>query len=77
MSDLAATNCQNVNNGCDGGFGNCLFPLLLLCCCGNGNVFGGNDGNGCCDIIWLLLILSCCGCGNGFGFGGGNNCCCG
>ena len=43
MSDLAATNCQNVNNGCDGGFGNCLFPLLLLCCCGNGNGFGGNE----------------------------------
>ena len=57
MSDLAATNCQNRGNGCDGGFGfgNCLFPLLLLCCCGNGNGCG-NDGNGCCDIIWLLTV---------------------
>ncbi|HIX72840.1 MAG TPA: chorion class high-cysteine HCB protein 13 [Candidatus Anaerobutyricum stercoripullorum] len=79
MSDLAATNCQARSNGCDGGFGNCLFPLLLLCCCGNGGGFSGNS-DGCgygCDIIWLLLILSCCGCGNGFGFGGGNSCCCG
>lgn len=76
MSDLSATNC---GCGCErnerSGFGNnsCLWIILLLFCCGGcGNSWGGN--NGCGDnCIWIILLLCCCG-----GFGGcGNNHGCG
>lgn len=84
MSDLSATNC---GCGCErnerSGFGNnsCLWIILLLFCCGGcGNGFGGNN-NGCGDsCIWIILLLFCCGgCGNGFGGGReggyGDGCC--
>lgn len=70
MSDLAATNCGcDCDNRVRGGFfgGNCIWIILLLCCCGDG--FGGGfGGDGCgngCDWIWIILLLCCCG-GNGF-----------
>lgn len=77
MSDLAATNCGcGCDDNCSGGmgrsgFGDCsciIWVLLLLSCCGNGSVFGNNDGcgNDCSCIILILLLL--CGCGNGRGF---------
>ncbi len=66
------------NGGFGGGCG-CLWPLLLLCCCGNG--FGGAHGpcgcddgfGGGCGCLWPLLLLCCCG-GNGFGSGCGPKC---
>ncbi|MCI8783959.1 MAG: chorion class high-cysteine HCB protein 13 [Dorea sp.] len=79
MSDLSATNCgcgceSNVGRGgeCGCGFSNnnCLWIILLLFCCGGcGNGFGGGcGGNDSC--LWIILLLFCCGgCGNG-GCGG-------
>ena len=74
MSDLSATNCscgcdaapRRGDCGCGFGGNNCLWIILLLCCCGGcGNGFGGND-----NCLWIILILCCCG-----GFGGGYNDC--
>ena len=70
MSDLTATHCgcnnpSPANSGC----GSCIWILILLSCCGNGDgcgnglfgnsFFGGNDNN-CCSWIWILILLSCC-----------------
>ena len=61
MSDLTATNC-GTGCGCGNGYGNSgcniIFLLILLSCCGGGNLL--SDGG--------------CGCGNGGIFGGDNNC---
>ena len=96
MSDLTATNCGCNNNSCGcnnnrSGFfgGSCIWIILLLIFCGNGNgILGGNccndcdngcGNNNCCEwIIWILLISCFCGNNNGCGCNncGCNNCGC-
>ncbi len=80
MSDCLTNSC-GCNSGCGffGGSGNsCIWIILLLLFCGNGNgcgsIFGGDDY--CCSIIWILLILSLCGNGSGCGQSSSNNCGC-
>ena len=83
MSDLTATNCGG-GCGCNNGFGNnsCIWIIIILLFCCNGNGFGGCDrgcdrdcnnglfGGDCSCIIIIILLLCFCGGSNGlFGCG--------